>query len=224
MFWQDGRRSAGQEKNLLVGLRTFFCNPAAICAGMGYVALVFAANACMSWAPTFIAEKFSLDVGTVGKGVMFGPNLAAMVVTLCTGFVTDYFVRTHPRFRLLSQMGALLFAAPLFLVFGSAPAAGTVFALLVGWGVARGCFQANNFASIFDVVPAETRASAVGFVNVFAYVIGSFAPVLFGWAGHRWGVRGFEIAFSSLSGLLALAAVVTAISYFWLFRRYRVKV
>ena len=210
-------------KSIRLGMRAFFCNPAALCAGSGYVALIFAANACMSWAPTFIAEKFSLDVGTVGKGVMFGPNLAAMVTVLSAGFVTDFFVRRFPRFRLALQIGALLASVPVFAVFGFASSAGVCFAMLVGWGIARGLFQSNTFTSIFDVVPAESRASAVGFVNVFAYVIGSFAPMIFGFISHRWGVKGFEKGFASLGVLLVAAAAMMAYSHFRLFMKYRVE-
>ena len=224
VFWRDGRMSAAsQKKSLVVGMKAFFGNPAAICAGSGYVALVFCANACMSWAPTFIAEKFQMDVGSVGRGVMFGPNLAAMATVLCAGFLTDFFVRRFPRFRLALQIGALLVAVPLFAVFGFASSAGICFAMLVGWGIARGLFQSNTFTSIFDVVPAESRASAVGFVNVFAYVIGAFAPVLFGFIAHRWGVRGFEVGFTSLGFFLVVAAAMMAYSYFRLFGRYRVE-
>ena len=224
VFWRDGRMSIStQKKSIAAGMRAFFCNPAALCAGSGYVALVFVANACMSWAPTFIAEKFSLDVGTVGKGVMFGPNLAAMVAVLGAGFVTDFFVRRFPRFRLGLQIAALLAAVPLFAVFGFASSAGVCFAMLTGWGIVRGLFQSNTFTSLFDVVPAESRASAVGFVNVFAYVIGSFAPVLFGFISHRWGVRGFEVGFASLGAVLVVAAAMMSVSYFGLFEKYRVE-
>ena len=224
MFWRDGRMSIStQKKSITAGMRAFFCNPAALCAGSGYVALVFVANACMSWAPTFIAEKFSLNVGTVGKGVMFGPNFAAMVAVLGAGFVTDFFVRRFPRFRLGLQIAALLAAVPLFAVFGFASSAGVCFAMLTGWGIVRGLFQSNTFTSLFDVVPAESRASAVGFVNVFAYVIGSFAPVLFGFISHRWGVRGFEVGFASLGALLVVAAAMMSFSYFRLFEKYRVE-
>ncbi len=221
--WRDGRKSApAQRESTAAGMKAFFGNPAALCAGSGYVALIFAANACMSWAPTFIAEKFSLDVGTVGKGVMTGPNLAAMATVLTAGVVTDFFVRRMPRFRLALQIAALLCGVPLFAVFGFAPSAGICFAMLVGWGIVRGLFQSNTFPSIFDVVPAESRASAVGFVNVFAYVIGSFAPVIFGYISERWGVRGFEIGFASLGALLVAAAIAMGCSYGWLFRKYRV--
>ena len=224
VFWRDGRMSASsQKKSFSDGMKAFFCNPAALCAGAGYVALIFAANACMSWAPTFIAEKFSLDVGTVGKGVMFGPNLAAMATVLSAGFVTDFFVRRFPRFRLGVQIAALCCGVPLFAVFGFAPSAGVCFAMLVGWGIVRGLFQSNTFTSIFDVVPAESRASAVGFVNVLAYVIGSLAPVVFGFISHRWGTRGFEVGFASLGALLVTAAAMMAFSFFRLFQKYRVE-
>ena len=224
VFWRDARMSGpGAKKSLRQGMKAFFGNPAALCAGAGYVALIFCANACMSWAPAFICQKFELDVGTVGKGVMFGPNLAAMVTVLTAGFVTDFFVRRFPRFRLGVQIFALLCGVPLFAAFGFATSARMMFAMLVGWGIVRGLFQSNTFTSLFDVVPAESRASAVGFVNVFAYVIGSFAPVLFGFISHRWGVRGFEVGLAALGALLVLAAAMMAYSYLFLFRKYRVE-
>jgi len=224
VFWRDARKSApGAKKSLSQGMKAFFCNPAALCAGSGYVALVFCANACMSWAPAFIVQKFEMDVGAVGKGVMFGPNLAAMVTVLGAGFITDYFVRRFPRFRLGIQISALLCGAPLFVFFGFASSANIMFAMLVGWGIVRGLFQSNTFTSLFDVVPAESRASAVGFLNVFAYLIGSMAPVLFGCVSHRWGVKGFEVGFAALGALLVLAAAMMAYSYLFLFKKYRVE-
>ena len=224
VYWRNAAMAAtSKKKSISDGMKAFFGNPAALCAGSGYVALIFSANACMSWAPTFIAEKFSMDVGAVGKGVMLGPNLAAMVTVLCAGVITDYFVRKGPRFRLGLQIGSLLAAIPLFAVFSFAPTAGICFAMLTGWGIVRGLFQANSFPSIFDVVPAESRASAVGFVNVFAYVIGSFAPILFGFISQKWGVRGFEVGFAALGAVLVIAAAMMTYSYFRLFNRYSVE-
>ena len=224
VYWRNGEKAeSAQKKSISDGMKAFFGNPAALCAGAGYVALIFSANACMSWAPTFISEKFSMDVGTVGKGVMFGPNLAAMVTVLCAGVVTDFFVRKSPRFRLGLQICSLLSAVPLFAVFSFAPSAAVCFAMLTGWGIVRGLFQSNTFPSIFDVVPPESRASAVGFVNVFAYVIGSFAPIVFGFISHRWGIRGFEMGFAALGILLVVAAGMMAYSYFRLFLKYRIE-
>lgn len=223
VYWRDGTRSSAAKKSFADGMKAFFGNPAALCAGVGYLALIFSANACMSWAPTFVAEKFHLDVGTVGKGVMFGPNLAAMVSVIVAGFVTDWFVRRFPRFRLVLQSSALILGAPIFVLFGFSPSVGLCWILLTGWGVVRGLFQSNNYPSIFDVVPPESRASAVGFVNVFAYVIGSLAPLTFGCLSHRWGVRGFEVGFAALAVLLVAAAGAMLFSCRFLFKKYKVE-
>ena len=48
---------------LSAGLRAYFCNPSALCATAGFVAIVFVNNAYLFWAPKFAAEKFALDVG-----------------------------------------------------------------------------------------------------------------------------------------------------------------
>lgn len=223
VYWRDGTRSSAAKKSFADGMKAFFGNPAALCAGVGYLALIFSANACMSWAPTFVAEKFHLDVGTVGKGVMFGPNLAAMVSVIVAGFVTDWFVRRFPRFRLVLQSSALILGAPIFVLFGFSPSVGLCWILLTGWGVVRGLFQSNNYPSIFDVVPPESRASAAGFVNVFAYVIGSLAPLTFGCLSHRWGVRGFEVGFAALAVLLVAAAGAMLFSCRFLFKKYKVE-
>ena len=71
-------------------------------------------------------------------------------------------------------------------------------------------------------MPPESRASAVGFVNVFAYVVGSLAPLLFGFLSHRWGVRGFEIGFAGMGVLLLVGALALSVSCAFLFNRYRI--
>lgn len=53
-------------------------------------------------------------------------------------------------------------------------------------------------------------------------MIGSFAPVVFGFISHRWGTRGFEVGFASLGALFVVAAAMMAFSYFRLFNKYKV--
>jgi len=94
---------------------------------------------------------------------------------------------------------------------------------LIGWGIVRGLFQANSITSVFDVVPPESRSSAVGFLNLFAYLIGSLAPLVIGVLSHRYGVAGFEIGFASMGGVLVVAAAVMLFSYLFLFEKKRVE-
>ena len=83
------------------------CNPSALCATAGFVAIVFVNNAYLFWAPKFAADKFSLDVGVAGRDVMLWHHLLAFAAILAGGVLTDKFVRRFPRFRLGFQVLAL---------------------------------------------------------------------------------------------------------------------
>jgi hypothetical protein len=87
----------------------------------------------------------------------------------------------------------------------------------------RGLFEANAFTSIFDVVAAEHRASSVGFLNVIAGTVGSFAPIMLGAMSERHGIDGLSGGFVILSGVLALGAVMLLVSLLFTFNRDRLK-
>lgn len=223
---QDARsaeKGLRPNKSLLSGMKAFFSNPAAICAGAGFVALNFVANGYGAWAPKFIAGKFGLGVGETAKGVMFYPNVAAMLAVLFAGFLTDAMVKRNRAFRLMLQIGALLVGVPAMVAFGFTDSTVVIWTSLVTWGIARGLFQANSHASVFDVVPKESRSSAIGFLNMMTCLVGSLSPLAIGVLSHRWGVKGFEIGFSALGAVLLVAAGMMAYSKVFLFERYRVK-
>jgi len=217
-----GERKA-ERKSLVAGMKAFFSNPAAICAGAGFVALNFVANGYAAWAPKFIAAKFGLGVGETARGVMFYPNVAAMLTVLAAGFLTDAMVRRNHRFRLVLQVGALLVGVPAMVAFGFTGSTLVIWTSLVTWGIARGLFQANSHASVFDVVPADSRSSAIGFLNMMTCLIGSLSPLAIGFLSHRYGTRGFELGFSALGVVLLVAALMMFYSYRFLFDQYKVE-
>lgn len=210
------------QKSLRAGMRAFFGNPAALCAGFGYMAVLFVTNAYAAWAPKFVASKFSLGVGASGRGVMFYHNFAALFAILAAGFLTDALVKRNAKSRLFLQAGALVVGAPLLVFFGFAPSLCVVWAAIAAWGIARGLFQSNAFASVFDVVPPENRASAVGFLNVLAALVCSVAPLAMGALSQRYGIRGFEVGFAGMGGLLMLGALALLVSCFVLFEKHRI--
>lgn len=210
------------KKSMRAGMRAFFGNPAALCAGAGYMAVLFVTNAYAAWAPKFVATKFSLGVGSSGSGVMFYHNCAALVSILVAGVVTDALVRRHPRGRLAIQSVALLAGAPLLAFFGFAPTVSAVWLSIALWGIARGFFQSSAFASVFDVVPSANRASAVGFMNVITALVCSLSPLLMGSLSQRYGTRGFELGFAGMGVLLLAGAAMTSLSYSVYFNRFRV--
>ena len=219
---QETKSAAPEVSTLAEGLKAYFCNPSALCATAGFVAIVFVNNAYLFWAPKFAAEKFAVDVGNAGKGVMLWHHLFAFAAIIAGGMVTDKFVARMPRFRLGFQIAALLCGAPALLMMGLSSSFPSMLVAVSAYGIFRGCFEVNTHASLFDVVPPRHRSTAVGLLNMIAFFFGGLSGVAMGALSQRWGVRGFEIGFGVMAGAYALAAALMAISFFFTFKRDRV--
>ncbi|MBR3776962.1 MAG: MFS transporter [Kiritimatiellae bacterium] len=215
----DGKK----EMRLSASLRAYFCNPSALFATAGFVAIVFVNNAYLFWAPKFAAEKFAeVGVAEAGKGVMLWHHLFAFGAILLGGVITDRFVSKMPRFRLGFQIFALLFGAVALVMIGCT---GSFVSMLIAasvYGVFRGFFEVNTHASLFDVVPPEHRSTAVGLLNMIAFFFGGLSGVAMGALSQRWGVRGFEIGFYVMGASYVVAALLMSISFFFTFKKNRV--
>ena len=223
---KDGAKGAAPAKSrdasILLSLRAYFCNPSALCATAGFVAIVFVNNAYLFWAPKFAAEKFAVGVGEAGKGVMLWHHLFAFGAILLGGVLTDRFVSRMPRFRLGFQIVALACGAPALLWIGFAPSLASMLVAASAYGVFRGFFEVNTHASLFDVVPPEHRSAAVGLLNMIAFFFGGLAGVAMGALSQKWGVKGFEAGFGIMAATYALAALLMSISFFFTFSKNRV--
>ena len=220
----QGSGIGDQEKKVsfLAGFKFFFTCPSAWCAMAGFVAIVFVNNAYLFWAPKFMAEKFGVSVGAAGAQTMLYHHLLAFVAILAGGVLTDRFVKRWPRFRLGFQILALLCGAPCLVLTGFAPTALAMVVMAAAYGVFRGFFEVNTHASLFDVVPAAYRSTAVGIFTVFAFFFGGLSGIVMGALSQRYGVRGFEIGFALMGGAYFAAAFVMAISFFFTFKRDRI--
>ena len=207
---------------LSTSLRAYFCNPSALCATAGFVAIVFVNNAYLFWVPKFAAEKFAIGVGEAGKGVMLWHHLFAFAAILAGGITTDHFVKKMPRFRLGFQSVALLCGAPALLWIGLAPSFASLLVAASAYGVFRGFFEVNTHASLFDVVAPDHRSTAVGLLNMIAFFFGGLSGVAMGALSQRWGVRGFEIGFGIMAAAYALGAALMAFSFFFTFNKNRI--
>ena len=225
----EGRKKVkveGEGERVRIGLgeslRAYFCNPSALCATAGFVAIVFVNNAYLFWAPKFAAEKFAIDVGEAGKGVMLWHHLFAFGAILLGGVVTDRFVSKMPRFRLGFQILALFCGAPMLLWIGFSQSFAALLVAASAYGVFRGFFEVNTHASLFDVVPQQFRSTAVGLLNMIAFFFGGLSGVAMGALSQKFGVRGFEIGFGIMAAFYAVAALLMMFSFFFTFKKNKV--
>ena len=85
---------------------------------------------------------------------------------------------------------------------------------LLFWGLFKGFYEANIFASVFDVIRPEARGTATGFMNMIGWLAGGgTAPVLVGWLSQRFGLS-IAIAFAaSAYWIAALFLLVAALRF-----------
>ena len=59
---------------------------------------------------------------------------------------------------------------------------------MVGFGFCKGLYDANIWATLYDYVPVERRASAVGTMNSLGWLGGGIAPVAIASASQHYGM------------------------------------
>lgn len=133
-----------------------------------------------SWLPNFIHEKFSLDLAQAAFEATAYMQAATLVGLLLGGFVADRLFVVTKASRMWLMVASLACCAPCLYLIGHGNSLDTTRSGLIGFGLFSGLFMGNIFPASFEVVPADTRASSVGLLNLFGAVLSGFAPLVVG--------------------------------------------
>ena len=158
-----------------------------------------------TWLPDFLYEKFSLSLAGAGYTATVYLQTASLVGTLAGGALADYLYRRTKMARFWLIATGLLLAAPCIHLIGNSDSLLFTKLAAVAFGLTGGLALANLYISAFDVVPADTRASSVAFMNLAAYLTSGFAPLVIGIWKQSIGI-GRMMSYGSL--LLVAAALV----------------
>ncbi|HET9178474.1 MAG TPA: MFS transporter [Terriglobia bacterium] len=131
--------------------------------------------------PKFLYDKFHMGLAMAGLSATLFVQLASMVGSPLGGWFADLLRKRSPGGRMLVQAIALFCGAPFVFLCGATESIAMVVAALTAWGLFKGLYDANIFASIFDVIPAQARGTAAGFMNMVGWLGGGgVAPVAIG--------------------------------------------
>ncbi len=195
-------------------LRLLGRTPTLLCLMGAFMCANFVAVVLLSWMPKFLFDKFEMSLAMSGLTATLFVQLASMVGAPVGGWLADAWRRRSPRGRLAVQMIGVLGGAPFVAVCGLTPSVGTVIAALTFWGLFKGLYDANIFASVFDVVRPEARGTAAGFMNAVGWLAGGgSAPLVIGIIAQRESL-GLAIALASVVYLAAGALLLVAILFF----------
>jgi MFS family permease len=191
-------------------LRYIARTPTAVLLLAGFCCANFVAMVLLSWMPKFLYDRFGLSVAVAGLSATLFIQLASMCGSPLGGWFADILQKRRPGGRIAVQSVALFCGAPFVFLCGYTRSAPLLAAALIAWGLCKGFYDANIFASMFDVVPAEARGTAAGVMNMIGWLCGGgLAPVAIGYLSERVGL-GVAIGFTGIvyiiGGLVLLLA------------------
>lgn len=168
----------------------------------------FVALVLLSWMPKFLYDKFHMSLAMAGLSATIFVQLASMVGSPLGGWLADMLRKRTPGGRILVQAVAVLCGAPFVVLCGQTESITWVLFALTAWGLFKGLYDSNIFASVFDVIAPEARGTAAGFMNMVGWLGGGgLAPVTIGYIAEK----------SSMSTAISLAALVYVVAGILLF-------
>lgn len=187
--------------------------PTALLLMGAFMCANFVALVLLVWMPNFLYDKFHMSVAMAGLSATLFVQLASMVGSPLGGWLADLWRSRRVGGRVLVQGIAVLAGAPFVFYCGRARAMTGVIVALALWGLFKGLYDANIFASVFDVMPPQVRGTAAGFINMMGWLGGGAAPVIIGFVAERIGASR-AISLSAFVYVAAGVLLLTASAVF----------
>jgi MFS family permease len=167
-----------------------------------FIGANFVASIFLTWMPSFLRRKFDMTLTMSGLNATFWLQMASVLGVVCSGWFADRWARERRGGRMFVQALGLFAGAPLIFLTGWTMAVPVLVLAMTGFGLSKGLYDGNIWASLYDVVRPERRATAVGLMNALGWLVGGApAPVLIAVAAERYGM---SVALSATSAIYVL--------------------
>jgi MFS family permease len=180
--------TARSHSSVLEGLKDIFCirlvrRLIVVFIGANFVAVIF-----MVWMPSFLFRKFNMSLSMAGLNGTFFLQMASVFGVITGGWLADVLAVRRKGGRMMTQGIGLIAGAPFIFLTGWALSIPTLIVGMIGFGYFKGIYDANIFASLYDVVPIERRSAAAGILNSLGWLGGGIAPIAIATASYRIGM------------------------------------
>jgi MFS family permease len=145
--------------------------------GANFVGLVF-----LTWMPTFLTEKFKLNLAMAGVSATVYLQMASMCGSLLGGLMADWLRVRFAGGRILVQAVGALLGAPFIFLCGYTLELPVLIFAMTFFGLFKGIYDSNIWAALYDVVPPSRRGTAVGLTNMIGWFGGGLGAMAIGFA------------------------------------------
>ena len=218
IFMRDtpNQKTAGSAARVTVRetLSHILSKRSALLLALAFGCMVYVDVGFKTWTPTFLIEKFGFTPEKAGFSAVFFHFVCAFFGVMAGGRLTDRLAARRKTIRFEANILGLLLGAPFIYLMTRGSSEWFCFAMLGLFGFFRGIYDSNLFASLFDVIKPQYRATATGLMLSFAFLVGSFSPTMLGYLKSRFGLS-FGLASLSLSYLLGGVIILIACTLFF---------
>jgi predicted MFS family arabinose efflux permease len=172
-----------------------------------FLCMNFVNVACLTWMPTLLYQKFRLTLAQAGFHATLYHHLGAFAGVLLGGRLADRWTSRLALARPIVQLTGLALGAPFVFALGWSNSTALVFTALGLFGFFRGLYDSNLFATLFEVIRPEARATATGSMLAVAFLGGGSSALAVGWFSERIGLGP---ALASTSVFYVVSAVIMA--------------
>jgi MFS family permease len=156
---------------------------------LGFILANFVASVFLAWTPTFLVDKFHFKLSAAGlSGSVFIHAASALSVPVA-GLLADLLFRKWAGGRILIQAIGLLVGSAFAFLVGRTTDTTTLVLAMTGFGLCKGFYDSNIFASLYDLVEPRARASAAGMMNAVGWAAGALGPAAFGYLADHGSHR-----------------------------------
>ena len=210
------KKSAGEDAATLKdALLVMVRKPSAIILG-----LVFGMNVCIdigykTWMPDFLQEVHGLEPASAAFNAVIWSYIGAFIGIMIGCRITDRLAaRGRKVIRFETTSVGFLLTAPFAGLMAFLGSDVLCYVSLFFFGFSRGVYDSSLFASLFDVVQPKYRATGMGIMLCFGFIIGSVSPTVLGWIRDMLNPQ-YAIASLSVCCLSAVALLMVAKFFFF---------
>lgn len=178
--------------------------------GANMVGLVF-----LTWMPTFLKEKFGLNLAMAGLGATFFIQMASIAGSLLGGVLADRWALWRLDGRIRVQALAALIGAPFIFLCGYTQSPRILIVAMTLFGLCKGVYDSNLTAAYYDVITPIRRGTATGLMNLVGWMGAGLGSLAIGVAVDHHITMSVAISSTALiyvgvAAILCCAAVFTA--------------
>jgi predicted MFS family arabinose efflux permease len=153
-----------------------------------FVGANFVASTLLTWLPTYLFQHMGLSITSAGLQSTLSLQGASICGVMLGGWLADYFVLRFRGGRMLTQALGLLCGFPFLLMTGLTHSLAVLLTMLIAVGLAKGIYDSNIWASLYDVIAPDSRGFAVGLMNSIGWIGGGLAPIYVALASRYVGM------------------------------------